>query len=468
MSLIHRCRAVTAGYANLVEAFICLGADVNTWFQCRQSGQDGPCVLHEPGLSPLDLAATLHFPEIVNLLLDHASEVYGGDNYWSHSPLHMIGYHSLPFSRYVAHGRDHRAALQATIRSLLDRGLNINDPDSLGQTPLYIAVKNMDLEPYILEELLAAGAEPGEECNKLEGNIVCSAIICCEMRRHSCWKVRLLLPLLPDINECTYGDSSFNALHLCALLDAVSVADVLLGTQGINIDAQSGRGQTAISLAATRGSLGILALLIHKGADLHLGEPLAAAVSGRQMDAVIMLVDGGADVRVTLSNGVETTILHMGVRTDDRRPSEIRRILAKCPRACTPDVINCTSEYGWTPLHQAAYYGDVDGVAALLEAGADPCKLNLAAESSLEGTPLQLATAIRGQGDDYGVQSYHPRVEREEDEELIQTGRITSKSARRLKACLDEVIIMLRGAESRHPNKSPPPSAGRPPPPHLI
>jgi len=190
----------------LVEAFVRLGADVNARFKCQKSAADGPTDWHHPSLSPLDLAANLHFPRIVDLLLDHGSEVCGGDWYWSHSPLHMIGYNALTFARYMAHGRDYRAALRATIRTLLDRGLDINVLDSAGQTPLYRAVKNIDLEPYILEELLAVGAKPGAQCEKQEGNIVCSAIVCCTQRRDSSWKVPLLLPMVPDINACVFGD----------------------------------------------------------------------------------------------------------------------------------------------------------------------------------------------------------------------------------------------------------------------
>ncbi|OIW24412.1 kinase-like protein [Coniochaeta ligniaria NRRL 30616] len=457
--LPHRCMelhgtplhwAVTAGFIDLVEAFICLGADVNTRFQSQKSVHDGPEEWHNPSLSPLDIAAHLHFPQIVNLLLDHGSEVYGGDWYWSHSPLHMLGYMTLPFARYVGHGPSHRAALQATIRTLLDRGLDINDPDSLGQTPLYIAVKNIDLEPYILEELLAAGAKAGAECEKREGSILCSAIVCCAQRRHSCWKVPLLLPQVSDINACNFGERGMNALHLCAVFDAEPAAEILLRTAGIDVNAESRLGDTAVLLAATRGSLGVLASLIRKGANLELGDALHGAVHARQLDAVLMLVTARASVRFTTSKGGALNILHSAVSTDEKRPSHVREYLAKCPEARTEEVMNEFSSNGWTPLHQAAYYGDVDGVAALLEAGADPRKFKLPATFTLGGTPRELATKIR----ESATLFLHPRPRQEyEGEEMMQRPGFTPSLAlmargdNRFEDYLDEIIVLLRRAE---------------------
>ena len=237
-----------------------------------------------------------------------------------------------------------------------------------------------------------------------------------------------------------------NALHLCAIFDAAPAADVLLGTRGIDVDAKTKLGDTALSLAAARGSVGVLASLIRKGADLHRGGALSGAVSARQLDAVLMLVDAGAGVRFKTSRGLSVNILHHAVCTDEKRPSHVRKLLAKCPQARATDVINQFDSNGWTPLHQAAYFGDFDGTAALLEAGADPGKFRTPTEHSMGGTPLQLATRIR----ESDMLFTHPRARQElswDTSHWDRSGLPLDRGENIFKDYLDEIIRMLRRAE---------------------
>ncbi|KAI1399456.1 hypothetical protein F4819DRAFT_488563 [Hypoxylon fuscum] len=455
--LPHRCMelrgtplhwAVIAGYTNLVAAFIRIGADVNVrnvW-KINDSG-DGRRE-HYPSLSPLDLAVACHFPQIVALLINHGGETYGGDWYWSHSPFHMVGYDTFPFGRHVAHGQGHRAALQETIRILINRGLDINALDSLGQTPLFVAVKNLDLEPYILEELLLAGAGVEAECEKQDGNVVVTAVVRCYYRRLSWQKLPLLLPHVRDINA--KSESGLNALHHCALFDAVPAVDVLLQAPGIDVDAESAQGDTAVSLAAKRGSLGVLASLIRKGADLHRGFSLAGAISAGQIDALSMLVDAGAGIHFRTNQkprGVKLSVLHYATSRYSRRPSHIRACLDKLPRLRAQEALDDRIDGIWTPLHDATYYGDVDGVRALLEAGADPLKTYV--DLSGPKTPLELATKTLKRVDPDLANLSHPRLEAERND-LPQSREYLAQLRRtevRFKDCLSEIIDMLQRAE---------------------
>ncbi|KAI8676083.1 Protein kinase domain-containing protein [Fusarium sp. Ph1] len=397
--LPHRCLelrgtplhwAIMAGYKGLVEAFLSHGADVNRRNAPRRTEhQDGWKVDH-PCLSPLDVAGACHSPQMVQLLLSHGAKVHGGDFTWSFSPLHMLGFHTVPFARYMHHGKHYRTALRETIKILRDAGVDINGLDSAGQTPLSIAAFNMDLEPYILEELLSVGATAGTMVDETNGNIVILAVMCCVYRRFSGWKIPHLLPLVRDINSFKSGPTSLNALHYCAFLDAAPAADALLRWPQTDIGAVSASGNsTAMSLAGERGSLEVLTLLIDKGADIDKGDAMENAVYHGHIEAVKLLLDAGAGIHFARDSGNTSNILEEAISRSSRRPSYVGKCLALCPQLREPDVLNHQDKRKLTALHWAVFYGDVEGVRALLNAGADPMKI-----SGLDETPLELAALL--------------------------------------------------------------------------
>ena len=55
-----------------------------------------------------------------------------------------------------------------------------------------------------------------------------------------------------------------------------------------------------------------------------------------------------------------------------------------------PDAVHAYSYDGWTPLHLAAFFGQLDAVRRLLQAGAD---VRAISRNSLANTPLHAATA---------------------------------------------------------------------------
>lgn len=459
--LPHRCMelrgtplhwAVIAGYKDLVAEYLRLGVDVNARNQWRKISHEDGYTEHIPSLSPLDLAVAGHHSKIVELLLDHSSEIFGGDWHWTHSPFHMIGYNMFPFGRYIAHGKDYRTAVRETIRALIGRGLEINVLDNLKQTPLFLAVKNMDLEEYVLEELLLAGALPGEQCK----NVVAAAIIDSAHRRLSSSKIPILLPLVSDINACSNGDSGLNPLHYCAIFDAVPATEVLLQVPGIDFKAESSSGATAMALAAQRGSLGVLDLLIKSGADVCQREPLEGAISLGQMDALKMLLDAGSGPNWTNSIGQHVCILSYAVRMHSQRPSYVRACLSKCPQLRVPEALNEGDENNWTPLHFSAYYGDLDGTRALVDYNADVDRT-----TSIGLTPLQLAVKTYEKLTAYvnGIPYFtdHPCISQEIDT-LDKQRDNYHKTARRIetdfKDGLFEVIRVIQQAErEKHPKR---------------
>ncbi|KAM0490739.1 hypothetical protein ACHAP8_011284 [Fusarium lateritium] len=464
--LPHRCLelrgsplhwAVIAGYKELVEQYLKLGADVNMRTLWRKTTHEDGYEEHTPSLSPLDLAVAGHHHKIVKILLDHGSGVYGGDWQWTHSPFHMVGYDVFPFGRYVAHGQSYRTVLRETIQALLQKGLDIDTLDNMKRTPLFSAIKNMNLEAYVLEELILAGAVSGEECEKHYGNAIAYATIDSAHRRLSWRKIPLLLPLVSDINACTVGESGLNALHYSAVFDAVPTAEILLRQPSIDLEAESAVGATALHLATQRGSLGVLGLLIKSGARLDRREPLQAAVSGGQIDAIKMLLDGGSKTWWKGKDGYAIDILGYAVRMRSQKPSYIRACLSKCPQLRAQEVISKGNDTGWTALHFCAFYGDLDGARALIDYDADIDKTN-----SLGLTPLQLAVKTYEELTVYvnGVPYFtdHPRIFKDIDG--LERYKLTyPENSRRIetnfKDSLFEVIRVLQQAgREKHPDRS--------------
>ncbi|KAG5660855.1 hypothetical protein KAF25_002498 [Fusarium avenaceum] len=449
--------AVTAGYCDLVADFLCLGADVNLRTKWRKTPHQDGFTEHVPSLSPLDLAVAGHHHMIVELLLDNGSETYGGDWHWSLSPFHMIGYNIFPFGKYVTHGAKYRTALRETIQVLRRHDLDINVLDNQNQTPLSRAVRNMDLESYVIEELIAAGATVVDECVKEHGNFVVMAMMDCAHRKLSWSKIPLLLPLVSDINGLTPGNSGLNALHYSAIFDAAPAAEILLRVSGIDVETKSPQGATAVDLAAQRGSLDVLGQLIKHGANIQGREPLQLSISLGQIDALDMLLNAGADTQWKNRDNRTITCLGYAVRIRSQRPSYVRACLSKCKRLQSQKIIDQDDDNNWTALHFAAYYGDLEGVQALIEYGARVDKRT----SSVNLTPLELAIKTYEELRVYfvGVPHFtsHPRIK--QDIDGLERNSLTYPGmARRIETnfsdSLFEVIRLLQQVErDRFPRK---------------
>lgn len=394
--------AVIAGHEELVTAYLDIGADINARLGGPVPTYGEPGQVRNPSYSPLDLAAAYHHHKIVKILLERGSQTYGGDGQWMHSPFHTIGADLIPFARYVAHGAGYREAVRKTILILMSHGLDINGLDNVQHTPLVGAVQNVNAESYITEELISAGAKEHDVCEASDGSLLVRAARSCMYRRFSSEKTRLVLPLVRDINAL--DPQGQTALHYCALHDGTAVADVLLGAPGIDVNARNSSGRTVLQVAAGMGSVGVLEKLITAGADLELvaaeksAESLSAeitaletAVSCRQVDAAILLMRAGADTRFDIKDGVVArTVLHAAVYGSTMKRSCVKRLLDACPELHREGPLNDFNIRGHTPLLHAVYYGDVEGVVALLEAGADHLKHKHPQHMSLGGTPLQL------------------------------------------------------------------------------
>ena len=99
--------------------------------------------------------------------------------------------------------------------------------------------------------------------------------------------------------------------------------------------------------------------------------PVMAALYRGHHAVVDALVEAGADVDV------------FAAAATGRLPA-LKRALAQ------PGTVTAYSYDGWTPLHLGAFFGQLEAVRLLLDAGADPRAVS---RNSLANTPLHAATA---------------------------------------------------------------------------
>jgi ankyrin repeat protein len=413
--------AVRCGFQDLVSEFIRHGADVNKRWEARIiPTSDGRSVRY-PSFSPLDVAATYHLADIARLLLGAGAVTYGGDVDWEYSPLHMVGQKTIPFARFVMHGSHSRAAATQIIRTLHGWGLDISNHDSSGQTPLLRAAEYHDIDDYILEELLEAGARADASTAYPGCSLATLLAQQCADRRLNSSKLRLLLPQVEDFN--CLDSHGRGALHYCALFDGIEMARVLLAQPGIDVDCKAndeGRN-TPLLFAATFGSSDVADLLIKGDADFELADadgrsPLRVAVTCRHIDVASLLIKASASLVFHTQSGRTENILHYAVMRESQLPSVMEPILRMLPNEKIADLLDEFDGGGWTPLHYASYFGDLEGVNALLEAGANRNSFKnpqyARSLSSRGGTPLQLITLLRKKIQRDGLGKDHDAVKR--------------------------------------------------------
>ncbi|CAM9446176.1 unnamed protein product, partial [Ectocarpus sp. 12 AP-2014] len=140
-------------------------------------------------------------------------------------------------------------------------------------------------------------------------------------------------------------------------------------------------GSSPLHLAAKAGHHGVAGILLLKGAQdssavdatdengytaLHCCATAFEDNSvGDNSDAVRVLLEAGADVNATTTNGDCSTLLHLAV---DRRMAPIGTIRALLEGGST---VNVRNELNETPLHTACKNSSVTGVELLLRCGAD-------------------------------------------------------------------------------------------------
>lgn len=208
------------------------------------------------------------------------------------------------------------------IYALLAAGLDLSRSNSVGGTPLFVAIQNFNLN--IVESLLMGGADP----DQMDEN----------------------------------GD-----LPLCiaAALGNVDIVRVLVNVS-LDLDCYGAEAATPIVLAAEQGHVKIVELLLKAGADPRLPNKddltaLDVAILMGNSDVVKLLLQY---VNPNFRNCNGETPLHLAVANDDK---DIVKMLLEAKAYPDPQDVD-----GTTPLFLATKRGFTCITSILLKGGADP------------------------------------------------------------------------------------------------
>ncbi|NXT81365.1 ANK2 protein, partial [Zapornia atra] len=222
-----------------------------------------------------------------------------------------------------------------------------------------------------------------------------------------------------DINTC--NQNGLNALHLAAKEGHVGLVQELL-ERGSAVDSATKKGNTALHIASLAGQAEVVKVLVKEGANINAQSqngftPLYMAAQENHIEVVKYLLENGANqstatedgftplavalqqghnqaVAILLENDTKGKVrlpaLHIAARKDDTKSAALllqndhnADVQSKVtPRCCRGNRVS-----GFTPLHIAAHYGNVNVATLLLNRGA---AVDFTARNGI--TPLHVAS----------------------------------------------------------------------------
>ena len=408
----------------LVTFLIELGANIHLRWSYTSQHNIEFSTHQRPDLTPFELAVAWHLPEICEVLWKATPSSHQAKLIESSTTFHSIGQHGLPFLRYIIHGANHVQALRDTIGMLLSWGFDIQCKNKLRESAFMAALKDPDQEIYILREIMSSS-----DCNDeitLDGkNAVTLVAATSSRRRYSTQRMILAAERVSSINDTDH--SGRNALHYVAAEDNAKICDVLLQSNTLDINKRDTHGETAAHISAASNAGMILKLLVHRGADIEIlnsarQTPLTVAILHRQKIAIRILIEAGADMSLGNHGGsTNTTALHAAISEQSFSDSIASHLLENYHEFRDPLQLDLVDEHGWTPLHRAAYFGDYQGVAALLDYGANSEARTSSHYRMAQGqTALDITDNLLKSMAESCLRIDHPRV-REGDEPGLAT-----------------------------------------------
>ncbi|XP_036439579.1 ankyrin-2 [Colossoma macropomum] len=232
-------------------------------------------------------------------------------------------------------------------------------------------------------------------------------------------KVLELLKSGQDISTC--NQNGLNALHLAAKEGHVELVEELL-ERGAAVDSATKKGNTALHIAALAGQKEVAKLLVKRGADVNAQSqngftPLYMAAQENHLDVVRYLLENGGNQSTATEDGftplaialqqghnqvvsllleydtkgkVRLPALHIAARKDDTKSAALLLQNDHNADVQSKMMVNRTTESGksgFTPLHIAAHYGNVNVSTLLLNRGA---AVDFTARNGI--TPLHVAS----------------------------------------------------------------------------
>uniref|UniRef100_A0A8C4ZX86 Ankyrin 3 n=1 Tax=Gadus morhua TaxID=8049 RepID=A0A8C4ZX86_GADMO len=186
-----------------------------------------------------------------------------------------------------------------------------------------------------------------------------------------------LLKLGANVDAATKKGNT--ALHIASLAGQTEVVKELV-TNGANVNAQSQNGFTPLYMAAQENHLEVVRFLLENSASQSIATedgftPLAVALQQGHDQVVSLLLENDTKGKVRLP------ALHIAARKDDTKAAAL--LLQNDHNADVESKVRS----GFTPLHIAAHYGNINVATLLLNRGA---AVDFMARNDI--TPLHVAS----------------------------------------------------------------------------
>jgi ankyrin repeat protein len=331
-------------------------------------------------------------------------------------------------------------------KKLLAAGADPNAALNSGETPLMLAAR--DGRVATVHALLEGGADP----NAKEKNGAQTALMWAIANRHS-GVTKELVQYKADVNARSKGGSTAlmfaargdkdsavtllnagadpnlkipdwggTALSIASTMGQADIVEALLN-KGADVNYRDTNSFTALHSAVRDSEYGedaaqraravatVKVLLAH-GADvnarLHQEKPTVRALNELQfegatplflaaevnnLEAIKVLVAAGADINIPTVYGTTALMVACGAGTDVQRARSIeeRGFAVETARFLLDRGadVNAVGEFGWTPLHNAAYQGLTDVIELLVSRGA-----KTETKDKLGQTPLSISLSV--------------------------------------------------------------------------
>ena len=264
---------------------------------------------------------------------------------------------------------------------LVEHGLDVDEGDADGYTPLHSAAEHGKLEA--VHELLRLG---GKASMTKVADIYGTPLHLAAFGGHK----EIVLALLDEgCPNNVVNSVGRNVLHAAAQGGHVDLIGLLV-ERGLDANGGDADGYTPLHSAAENGKLEAVHELLRLGGKPSMtkvagpgtygtplrGTPLHQAVIGGHKEVVLVLLDAGCPTNVVTSNGLG--VLHCAAQAGH---VELLDLLVECGLNVNGRIAD-----GLTPLHSAAGAGKLEAVHELLRLGANPRIL-----AGVMGTPLHSA-----------------------------------------------------------------------------
>jgi len=309
----------------------------------------------------------------------------------------------------------------AVVEELIKGGADIHASSKSGFTPLMVAAQKGD--EVSARILLRAGAKPNVAQPKTGLTPLMIASAMAQAKAVDALLDNGADPNLADANGYTslhrvVRDSDYG-INLVAKDDILTIVRSLL-KHGANPNARLVQDKEKAAEEIKNGNVAVEGKRTAVTVDeiiLQGATPLFLAAEVNNLDVIKTLVAAGADPLIPTERGTTPLMMAAGAGTDvqrEREPQERATAVetAKFLVEHGADV-NAAGQYGWTPLHAAAYQGLNDVIAYLVSKGA---KIDQKDEFGQTALSISLSVLTK----DIGARRLQiPRRYRQETAELL-------------------------------------------------